>query len=293
MKVAGNQPLSLESQAGQARERAQSKANHPDCGAHQGRQPFELLANYLEPHFGDIYDGSINEVQPWSDGLKSAVRSYLLHELPAPVWRELFNLARGVSEDGATRQAHVDGLLTMTEPWVVAWEVRKSAVIAVPTIEKLLDELGIADCEKWPSFEERDDVATWLGAHLNSSSINEDMLLDSYAPNRVDEALQRARRFHGNLSDDEWMMLSQAFHGGSRVRKPATRAAISGILYKHSLSVPWKSVPGDYGDPTLLYQRDYSYRKQGTYQRWAARLEDFAGAADLVRLLKLLDTKEL
>ncbi|WP_433578565.1 hypothetical protein [Nocardia brasiliensis] len=52
---------------------------------------FELLAIYLNPRFGNIYEynmagGDVGyDIQEWTDELRAAVRAYLLHDLPPPL----------------------------------------------------------------------------------------------------------------------------------------------------------------------------------------------------------------
>jgi hypothetical protein len=65
---------------------------------------YELLANYLEPRFGNIYDGDNGE--PWTDELRAAVRRYLLEEMSGEVASEFF------LDERKARSEQVDELIS-------------------------------------------------------------------------------------------------------------------------------------------------------------------------------------
>jgi hypothetical protein len=62
---------------------------------------FELLANYLEPRFGNIYEYNLDgdemgsKPQEWTDELAEAVRDYLLHQLPDDIYAWLLDPDHG------------------------------------------------------------------------------------------------------------------------------------------------------------------------------------------------------
>ena len=75
---------------------------------------FDLLANYLEPRFGNIYDVPDYDTATWNDELRGAVTNFLSKELPSDVAARLFN-ANQASPTAADRKKHIDHLLHLLD----------------------------------------------------------------------------------------------------------------------------------------------------------------------------------
>jgi len=139
---------------------------------------FDLLANYLEPQFGNIY-GDIDvtvagyDMWTWNDELKAAVRHYLLDEFPSDLWPYFFDRPAGVELDEIARQQQIDELLARDDPFDVACLVRGAAISAVPTLRELYDMLLLHGRKTWPTEYEQADVVTWLDAHVEKDRLRE------------------------------------------------------------------------------------------------------------------------
>jgi len=128
------------------------------------RLPFEVLANYLEPRFGNIYDRDGMPI--WTKQIYRAVRTFLVRKLPADVWQELaVSAALGMPEDLDARKNLANKLVGQNGLQDLALLVRSAAVVAVPTLLQLYEQLHLVDV--WPSEDERWDVAVWLDAHAH------------------------------------------------------------------------------------------------------------------------------
>ncbi|WP_216587772.1 hypothetical protein [Streptomyces brasiliscabiei] len=129
--------------------------------------PYELLANYLEPRFGNIYEYNVQDAgfdaQEWTDELREAVLHYLEHELPEAVVAVFFEYQAGAMEDPTSKHAAIDRLMQSNEPWELAHDVRRAAVKAAPTLDALIGHL-----DTWPSEDERADAEEWLEHHASN-----------------------------------------------------------------------------------------------------------------------------
>ncbi|MET7773688.1 hypothetical protein [Nocardia sp. NPDC005366] len=131
---------------------------------------FELLANYLDAHFGNIYEYNMNggdvgyDVQEWTDELRDVVKQFFSHELPSDVASWLLRPTNTLRGNDSDYQKHVDRLLATREPWEVALEVHNAAVAAVPTLYQL-----IGHSDTWQSEDDRLDAVTWLEAHADGT----------------------------------------------------------------------------------------------------------------------------
>ncbi|MDE1674851.1 hypothetical protein [Nocardia gipuzkoensis] len=284
---------------------------------------YELLARALDAQFGNIYEYNLGEgkdagidVQEWTDELRTAVRKYLLHKLPADVRDRLFR-----SEDSATTtdvnvEERVDQLLQL-EPWEVAFEVRNAAVAAVPTLRELIGHL-----DTWPSGEESADAVVWLEAHSTrtewrvvAEASNHDELQAILAANQ-----RRALAPHdlvrvlsppellaawewqfgpaeSDLTEDEWRLLESAIpprkigtRRGEIVFRPwkesqlaQRRRNLNGFRYKFAEGVRWTEVPPRYGN--RLDQTWQNYAKSGFLGRVRDGLQDNPDAIALVAWL--------
>ena len=129
----------------------------------------ELLANYLEPRFGNIYDDLLTwRDDPWSTELKDAVRHFLLQVLDEHILAELLDRPGDQPPDEPSRQREVDDFIAGQQPWEVALAVRNAAVVVVPTLDELIGQL-----ETWPDGDIEFDVETWLDAHASQDQVRQ------------------------------------------------------------------------------------------------------------------------
>ncbi|MQY26096.1 transposase [Nocardia aurantia] len=286
---------------------------------------YELLAKALDAQFGNIYEYNVAEGedpafdgQEWTDELRTAVRQYLLHDLPGDIRGQLFQL----DTDGAAMdigiEEQVDKLLAL-EPWEVAFEVRNGAVAAVPTLQELIGHLGA-----WPSGEESADAIVWLEAHSDMNEWREiarasnhpelrammvpvhhgrsplpDDLVRVLSPKELlaawDAAVGPAST---DLTDAEWRLLAPAFplqkvrirnNAAVALRPPSDnelarkRQSLNGIRYKFAHNARWSQVPGRYGKH--VYQAWFNYTKSGLFIRLRDALIGKAEAKTLVTWL--------
>ncbi|BCK57889.1 hypothetical protein [Nocardia wallacei] len=131
---------------------------------------YELLAKHLDPQFGNIYRYNVGnggdvgfDIQEWTPELREVIKNYLLHHCPGAVLDQLFLDDAGRSIEPSQRLAAVEGLIAGLEPWEIAFDVRRAAVSAVPTLHDLIGHL-----EEWPSEDDRLDAETWLEAHSDN-----------------------------------------------------------------------------------------------------------------------------
>ncbi|WP_433598752.1 hypothetical protein ACQPXH_24035 [Nocardia sp. CA-135953] len=288
---------------------------------------YELLAKALDAQFGNIYEYNFAEgedaegravtldYQEWTDELRTAVRQYLLHDLPADVRASLFR-----SKDSATTDVDVDervDQLLQLEPWEVAFEVRNAAVASVPTLRELIGHL-----DTWPSGEESADAIVWLESHSTmtewravAEASNHDELQKilassqrrTLAPDDLVRVLSPPELLaawqwqfgpaESDLTDKEWGLLAAALRSqriGSRsgriVFRPLNeyelarrRKNLDGIRYKFAKGVRWTEVPSRYGN--RLDQTWQNYAKSGLLVRLRDALQDNPDAIALVAWL--------
>ena len=143
--------------------------------------PFEVLANYLEPWFGNIYD---HDYPPtWSRQLYHVVRTFLMRKLPKTAWQKLTGDAplEG-AEHLSALEDRVNDLVQQNNVWELSLLIRNAAVAAVPTLGRLFNELGLIDV--WPSADERVDVAVWLDARASEQDFQAMWQIHTGRPNR-------------------------------------------------------------------------------------------------------------
>ncbi|MGW5376439.1 hypothetical protein ACWESM_13420 [Nocardia sp. NPDC003999] len=276
---------------------------------------YELLAKYLDAEFGNIYEYRFAEgqdaegnlvtldYQEWTDELHTAVRQYLLHDLPADVRDRLFR-----SKDGATTDVNVEervDRLLQLEPWEVAFEVRNAAVTAVPTLRELIGNL-----DSWPSGEESADAIVWLEAHSTISewravaeaskhgelreilasnqkrSLAPDDLVRVLSPKELLAAWSDAvAPASTDLTDAEWQLLTANFPkrrdtapGSKAYRTPSEwelikkRPTLNTLRYKYLKDVGWNDLPPRYTHNGLQILR--YYQRQGLFRHLRDALKD-------------------
>ncbi|MET9285982.1 transposase [Nocardia beijingensis] len=262
---------------------------------------FELLANHLTPQFGNIYEYNMADGQEvgfdnqvWTDELRTAVRKYLLHDLPSVVRPQLFH-----SEEGSSIHIDIDeqvDQLLKLEPWEVAFEVRNAAVAAVPTLRELIGNL-----DTWPSGEESADAIVWLEAHstrtewraVAEASDNSELrdmaasdqrhapmpddLVRVLSPKELLSAWDRAmNQVSAEFTDAEWQLLvahlpkrrntargAGVYRDLSKWELAKMRNSFNGLRYKFLNNVPWCEVPTRYGSSS--YFTWWNYRRQGLF----------------------------
>ncbi|MBF6216346.1 hypothetical protein IU469_32185 [Nocardia puris] len=283
---------------------------------------YELLAKALDAQFGNIYEYNLDEgqdagidVQEWTDELRTAVRQYLVHDLPADVRDWLFHSKDRAAAD-VDVEKQVDQLLHL-EPWEVAFEVRNAAVAAVPTLGELIGHL-----DTWPSGEESADAVVWLETRSTlaewravAEASNHDELHETLAANQgraltphdlvrvlsPPELLAAWQWQFGpaesDLTDKEWGLLAAALpsqrigsRSGKIVFRPLNeyelarrRKNLDGIRYKFAKGVRWTEVPSRYGN--RLDQTWQNYTKSGLLVRLRDALQDNPDAIALVAWL--------
>ena len=271
-----------------------------------GPYPFELLANYLKPRFGNIYDDpDAGEGQPWSPELKDAVRHFLLHVLDDRVFAELRGHPGDQLPDESARQREVDKFIAGGQPWEVALAVHYAAVVVVPTLDEL-----IGQWDTWPSGEEEFDVETWLEAHASGDQIREmadfcdrpDLwppggtwkLAGVLAPRELLAAWHHiVGPAPSDLTEDEWQLLEPyaPTPGKSSTAEALadTRQALNGMLYRLDYKYPGRIYPTRYGKPRKLHVRFSYYKKMGIFARMRRPLEGNPKATRIVEGLRRLE----
>ncbi|MFG2377606.1 transposase [Streptomyces sp. NPDC048504] len=267
----------------------------------EGWDPYELLASYLEPQFGDIYEKSdTGEIQGWSEELREAVIHYLEYELPGDVAAVLFEHDPGALEDPKIKRAAIDDVIKSSQPWDVALDVACDAIRAVPTLDQLIGHL-----DTWPSENERWHADVWLEGHDTDYELSDlakqlDLaargrtaydLTHDYEPQELLKAWHDAvGPASSDLTDDEWQLLNQALPpdtpGMVKERGIAsTRREVNGMLYRLAHQTKWDQVPRRYGNASSIQFRASIYKKKGVYARTLAALDGQPGAERLVEWL--------
>lgn len=284
---------------------------------------YDLLARYLDPQFGNIYEYNMKpgqvagfDFQDWTDDLRQAVRQYLLQVLPEDLWDYLAEPDDDESEDSVTKEAQVDRLIEVLQPADVALIVRQAAVVAVPTLQQLIGHLG-----DWPSEDERLDTETWLESHgdavdwrrLAAATDHHELTAIRMPSGRVrqpypDDLVQTltpaellaAWEFEigpspTDLSESEWQLLETHFGPrsdsrlGTRIRSAneldAKRRVFNAIRFKAAHPMPWSQLPSRYGPSTSIYQTYHHYRADGLFIRLRDVLKDEPAAESLVAWL--------
>lgn len=282
---------------------------------------YELLAKYLDPQFGNIYEYNVPpdsfasiDGQEWTAELRDAVRHYLIHEMPAAVREQLVDSKTADHTHPETGDRWVNALLELA-PWEVALEVRNAAIAAVPTLHELIGHL-----DAWPSADEELDTVTWLEAHsgipdwrnmsaasnhpgplgirLNSgriSDIHPTDLVRDLTPSELlgawDFAVGPAPT---DLTDDEWSLLVPLF--GQRrgpygmrdrplVELTSKRRTFDAVRFKLAHQVPWSHLPSRYGPWQSIYQMYRHYQANGLFVHLRDALQENSHAKDLVSSL--------
>ncbi|WP_433269003.1 transposase [Actinosynnema sp. CS-041913] len=281
---------------------------------------YELLANYLAPTYGNIYQYNLGanglvglDVQQWTDDLKRAVRHYLMHELPADVKPRLLEQYPDLPTD--SDEAALDALIEATEPWSLAFAVRKAAVAAVPTLDGLVGDVD--DMRAMGELSE--NISFWLDRHASEAQLEElaeltghpeiDLHVPSYKPRPegyhfiytkprdvLDAWQQVAGSSVSDLTDQEWDLVVKALRLKRHVRSSvilrsyrelnAKRRTFNGVRYKVAHRCTWSQVPRRYGDSRTLYQSDRTYKMEGLYRELLEKLGEEAGAERVVAWLK-------
>jgi transposase len=284
---------------------------------------YELLANALESRFGNIYEYNLDggdsgfDVQPWTDDLKTAVRDYLLHDLPDDVARCWFVTEMGVLlVDNTLQETDIDEILARNEPWEVALSVRYAAVRAVPTLDEL-----IGHQENWHSEDDRTDAAVWLDAHP-VQDLWEDLATASRYVERLSAVGMPSRRHDpdtwdlvevltpqellaawrdvvglapSDLTDAEWALLVPFLPAGARTspmterRLVLARRRLNGLRFRYEHGTSWRAVPKRYGTIQAFMVRSADYKKRGVFAR---ALESLDGNPDAARLMEWLGAAE-
>ena len=120
----------------------------------------EPLATYLAPHHGDIYD-----YDSWTDDLLEAVRLYLIKVVPEQLYIGFLDYA-GREVPSGHRAKQVEYVLSKYFPWELAGTFHDVAVLTMPTLDQLIDEI-----ERVPSMGDSGDVALWLSDHATDSQV--------------------------------------------------------------------------------------------------------------------------
>jgi transposase len=290
---------------------------------------FELLANYLEPRFGNIYEYNLGEtdiagydIQLWTDELRNAVKQYLLHDIPAAVAGWLFKHDNDEPADTASKEARVDAFVDRTQPWEVALAVHEAAVSAVPTLDQL-----IGDKTDWDAFgaNHQEHVETWLDAHATAAQLNDlaehtdhpevDPVRPSYRPTpsgddfvrhlTPPQLLQAWWYVVGpaptDLTDAEWQLLVPLFGLRQVLEREqprswgdldAKRRTFNAIRFKMAHGLQWQQLPKRYGKPTALYMNYYKYRTTGLFASLYRGLHGNQSAQRIVDWLEQLVQRE-
>ncbi|GAB2694135.1 transposase [Nocardia thraciensis] len=279
---------------------------------------YELLARHLDPQFGNIYrynvanEGDVGfDVQAWTPELREAVKDYLLRHCPDAVLDQLFldDAARPI--EPSQRPAAVDGLIADLEPWEIAFDVRRAAVSAVPTLHDLIGRL-----EEWPSEDDRLDAETWLEAHGDNVDwqglaratnhfelLPVTMLSGATRQPNADDLVRRLTPAellfaweyvvgpaHTDLTDAEWRLLVPFFghvrsrHGlrdRSARELDSKRRTLDALRFKFAHPVPWSHLPSRYGRWASVYQAYHYHQTGGLLIRLRDALRDNTEAADL------------
>jgi transposase len=264
----------------------------------------EPLADYLEPQFGNIYDWDNSVVpydtdsfdsQPWTDGVRQAIRHYLLHEAP----QELAAIAFPRSENTSVEQ-WADNVLEHHQPWEVAFEFHKAAVASLLTLDALIGHL-----DTWLYEDDRDDAAEWLEKHCTGLQLEQIATVSKNAAlaqlsHRGNLACALVHQLEppvlvklwrditgsspSDLTDAEWELI-KPFMPFLQYYDTA-RAAINGMLFWSREGCHWGDVPARYGTWTAIYQRYLNYRRKGVFTRMLEALQGNLEAARLVDWLR-------
>lgn len=265
----------------------------------------EPLADYLEPRFGNIYDGDFDESerQQWTGDLKRAVKCYLLREDS----KRLSERAFGPRSESENLDEWAEAIIKDYEPWEVAYALRRTVVVSLPSLGAL-----IGDLQAWPSQEERCDATHWLEENATRSQ-----LVHAAMASRNDQLVQRAHQSDlafdlpqmlaphvllgtwndvvgwapSDLADAEWELISPFIpvggpHASGGARLDRARSAINGMLYRYSAGGILSRLPPRYGTRQAIYLRYRSYRRNGVFARMLEALRDQPEAARLVEWLQ-------
>lgn len=263
---------------------------------------YDLLAKYLEPRFGSIYngDGGLDEGLPWTPELRQAARRYLLVELPTDVRAAMF-IAPDDLEDADAWEKEVDGLFASLTISEIGLAVRSAAVAAQPTLDQVTGQ-----SDDWPGGEDQKlDAEFWLEAHADERELKDvasflheryerptpaEMtpyaLVTYYSPARLVEAWQHAvGPAPSDLVDTEWQILQPFLPQRSGYRDPQVRRSIDGMLYCFERKISISNVPERYGRPGSLLSQRSRYRRAGIYHHALSELDGTPGGERLVAWL--------
>jgi transposase len=264
------------------------------------------LADYLEPNFGDIYDIDELTVQPWAEELRKAVIQFV-----ATVDESLYACAMdrlGLKVEGGARSEEVQFVMSLWQPWEVAYAFHHAAVILQPSPEGLVTEK-----DHWAYDDERMDVALWLQERLTSEQLrllavearydspglyrdDPDVIADRLSacvtPAELLDAWRRVTTAPtaSDLTDVEFELLipyipTKPSWNQERVLQRARRS-INGWLYRHAENCTFSQIPRRYGKPNAIQQKEFLWRKTGLFERMLAGLR---GKPEAVRLVEWLE----
>jgi transposase len=265
---------------------------------------YEPLANYLKPHFGNIYKDEL--ASTWTSELKSAVTRYVVDEAPELLYEAfLRELDDEVPE--ASRDMQAAFIIEHHEPQQVAHAFHIAAVKVVSTFQELMEELrDVWEFEDWKmdarywlesnaTNEQLREVARHLGMSLSVPLQEEsiqyedlaDYLTDTVNAQRLlDVWEQAAASWATDLTDQEWALLEPFIPKGPATSKPPVlRQAINGMLWRH-VHPGHGAIPTRYGRTSVIRIRRARYRREGVFARMLAGLQDKPEAERLVAWLR-------
>ncbi|MDX2697473.1 transposase [Streptomyces ipomoeae] len=270
---------------------------------------YELLGEYLEPQFGNIYEYNVEDpaydVQEWTDELREAITHYLTSAIPQEVATVLFGLDAEMLENPPQRRTAIGALIQQNEPHEIAYEVYQAAVKAVPSLDQLIGHL-----DRWQNQHERDDADLWLETHLTADEVRDlarelgakgrphsFTLVHDYEPPALLRAWHQVTGLApSDLTDDEWQLLTQTLPSDTPRMKTekglvSTRREFNGMLYRHSNQTAWTQVPRRYGNHASIETRVSSYKKKRVFARTLTALDGQPGAERLVEWLRQVETR--
>lgn len=132
--------------------------------------PLEPLADYLRLPLSDVYGGKYENLDSWTDELRSAVEAFILRDGSQQLVEEVVTIG-----DYADISSMAEEVMKRNAPWRVAYMFHLAAVRLLPTLDALLEVEG------WSYEDQGMDVVYWFECHATEEQFTNLWLLAALA----------------------------------------------------------------------------------------------------------------